>query len=107
MNEHYAEIEKEEERNIFLTDEILKPLREEKSEEWFKELTSYAEESGTHYPFEIVTKPLGKWQEEEEYPLLNGVWVEQSSSYGCEDCYYGTVTVKIDDNRYLEMPFNC
>lgn len=107
LDDYYNELDQEREANKAITNEILNPLKSEKSEEWFKDLMDYAKEAETHNPFKIVEKPKGQWQEEGCYESLGGVWVEQSSPYPCEDCYYGTVTVKIDEKRYLEMPFSC
>jgi len=107
MDEYYAEETKFHENNKRISDRILKILKAVKSEEWYSELMEYSKEAETHNPFAIVRKPKGQYQGEDEYELLGGVWVEQSSSYPCEDCYYGTVTVKIDEKRYLEMPFAC
>lgn len=88
-----------------VTDDILTEVKSEKGEKWLEELLEYAKECETHNPFKIVNTPKGEYQEE-NYELLQGAWVEQSSSYGCEDCYYGTVSVKIAEGRYLEMPFS-
>lgn len=107
MDEHYEDIAAQQKEYQQKTDDILNEIKSLKSTEWMEELLQYAKDSEIHNPFEIVTKPKGQWQEESEYPTLGGVWVDQSSSYGCEDCYYGTVTVKVDENKYLEMPFAC
>jgi hypothetical protein len=98
---HYAE------NCLRITNRILTVLKRVKGDQWYSELIEYSNEAEAHNPFIIVRSPVGQWQEESEYELLGGVWVDQSSSYPCEDCYYGTVTVKIDDKRWLEMPFNC
>lgn len=106
LDEYYNELDQEREANKKVTDRILKALRNIKSEGWYNELIEYAKECEAHDPFNIVRDPKGEWQEE-GYEYLGGAWVEQSYSYPCEDCYYGTVTVKIDEKRYLEMPFSC
>jgi hypothetical protein len=106
MDECYEEERKFNEKNKQKSDRILKVLRKIKGEEWYSELIDYSKEAETHNPFNIVRKPKGQYQEESDYELLGGVWVEQSTSYPCEDCYYGTVTVKIDEKRWLEMPFS-
>ena len=106
MDEYYSEQIKFDENNSRITNRILKTLKLIKGEQWYSELMEYAKEAETHNPFTIVRNPIGDWQDE-EYDLLGGVWVNQSNSYPCEDCYYGTVTVKIDEKRYLEMPFSC
>ena len=106
MDECYAEERKFDENNTRISNRIFKAVKSIKGEKWYSELIEYAEEAETQNPFRIVKKPTGKWQEE-EYELLGGVWVEQFGGYPIEDSFYGTVTVKIDDRRYLEMPFSC
>lgn len=107
MNECHQEEMRYDENCRRITKRLLNVLKRVKGDQWHSDLIEYAKEAETHNLFIIVRKPVGQWQAESEYESLGGVWVEQSSSYPCEDCYYGTVTVKIDDNRWLEMPFSC
>ena len=107
MDECYAEEIKFDENNKRISDRILKVLKSVKSEEWYSELMEYSKEAETHNPFRIVKKPKGNWQKEREFESLGGVWVDQHGGYPIEDLFYGTVTVKIDDRRYLEMPYSC
>jgi len=106
MHEYYEEQYRLDEKNKRISDRVLKVLKRLKGDEWYSNLIEYAKEAEAHNPYLIVRKPLGQWQEESDYELLGGVWVDQSSSYPCEDCFFGTVTVKIDDRRWLEMPFS-
>lgn len=106
INEYYQELIRIDKLNEIKTTRILKVLENIKSKEWYLDLMEYSKESGVNHPFDIVRKTRGTYQEEEEYSF-GGVWIEQSSSYPCEDCYYGTIYIKIDDKRYLEMPFEC
>ena len=107
MSEYFEEEKKEEEKRYKKTTRILNALQRIKPCQWFEDLNDYAKEAETHNPFKIVKKPKGNWQEETEFESLEGVWVEQHGGYPIEDSFYGTVTVKIDDRRYLEMPFSC
>jgi predicted KAP-like P-loop ATPase len=107
MSEYFEEERKEAERTQIITNRILNALKNIKPCQWFEDLNDYAKESETHNPFKIVKKPKGNWQEEGDYESLGGVWVEQMGGYPIEDSFYGTVTVKIDEKRYLEMPFSC
>lgn len=106
MNEYYQELIRIDNLNEIKTNRILKVLKKIKSDKWYNDLIEYSKESGVNHPFNIVRETIGRYQEDDEYSF-GGVWVNQSSSYPCEDCYYGTLYIKIDDKRYLEMPFNC
>jgi hypothetical protein len=104
----YIEKERiEEEKQFKTTARILNALQRIKPCQWFDDLNDYAKEAEVHNPFRIVKKPIGNYQEETEFESLGGVWVDQHGGYPVEDSFYGTVTVKIDDRRYLEMPFSC
>lgn len=107
MSEYFEEERIEEEKRFKQTSRILNALQRIKPCQWFEDLTDYAKEAETHNPFRIVKKPKGNWQKETEFESLGGVWVDQYGGYPIEDSFYGTVTVKIDDRRYLEMPYSC
>jgi hypothetical protein len=107
MSEYFEEERIEEEKRLKTTTRILNALQRIKPCQWFKDLNDYAKEAEVHNPFRIVKKPIGNYQEETESESLGGVWVDQHGGYPIEDSFYGTVTVKIDDRRYLEMPFSC
>ena len=105
MAEYYEEERIEEEKRLKTTNRILNALKKIMPIEWITDLKDYAKEAGVHNPFKIVKKPKGKYQTENEFKNLKGVWAEQQGGYPIEDSFYGTVTVKIDDRRYLQMPF--
>ena len=107
MAEYFEEERIEEEKRFKTTTRILNALQRIKPCQWFEDLNDYAKEAEVHNPFRIVKKPIGNYQEETEFESLGGVWVDQHGGYPIEDSFYGTVTVKIDDRRYLEMPYSC
>ena len=107
MAEYFEEERIEEEKRFKTTTRILNALQRIKPCQWFEDLNDYAKEAEVHNPFSIVKKPIGNYQEETEFESLGGVWVVQRGGYPIEDSFYGTVTVKIDDRRYLEMPYSC
>lgn len=107
MDEYYNEMRIEDVKNEAITNKIMNALEKIKSKEWMEDLKLCAIESETHNPFKIVKKPKGNYQKENELENLEGVWVDQSGGYPIEDSFYGTITVKIGERRYLEMPFSC
>jgi len=94
------------EEELRINERILKAVQNFNTSEWLEDLKKYMEESEVNGTFKIVRKPQGQKQKE-NYEHLTEVWVNQSTSYPCEDCYYGTVTVEIKPGRWLEMPFSC
>ena len=83
---------------------ILKAIKAEKGNEWFSELEMLMEESEVCGAFKIVEEPNGEKQESSE--LIGDEWVDQYSVGDSGDSWEGTITVKIGDKRYLEMPFS-
>lgn len=107
MAEYFEEETIKDEKRLKTTNRILNALQRMKPCQWFEDLNDYAKESQVHNPFKIVKKPVGTYQKEDDFKSLGGVWVDQNGGYPIEDSFYGTVTVKIDDRRYLEMPYSC
>lgn len=83
---------------------ILKAIKAEKGNEWFAELECLMEESEVGGAFKIVDEPSGEKQESSE--LIVDEWVDQYSVGDSGDSWEGTITVKIENKRYLEMPFS-
>jgi len=83
---------------------ILEIIKQEKGEDWYAELCELIEESQIHGEFEIVKKPYGNKQEASE--LIEWEWVDQRSVGDSGDSFEGFVTVKINDDKYLKMPFS-
>jgi len=97
MREYYDGIAKHNEP-------ILKAIKDEKGNDWYKELESLMEDSEVGGAFKIVEEPSGELQESSE--LIINEWVDQYSVGDSGDCWEGTITVKIGDKKYLEMPFS-
>jgi hypothetical protein len=97
MKEYHDEIE----RN---NAPILKAVKEEKGDEWFEELENLMEESEVGGAFKIVAKPNGEKQSSGD--LIKWEWVDQYSVGDSGDSWEGTITVKISNGKYLEMPFS-
>jgi len=83
---------------------ILKAIKAKKGNEWFAELECVMIESEVGSAFKIVDEPSGRKQESSD--LIKYEWVEQYSVGYSNDIWEGTITVKIDDKKYLEMPFS-
>lgn len=85
---------------------LLQVLKKVKGRDWVNGLQSMMKSEGVHGPIAITrNRPNPILREDEDGPLKE-VWVRQRSSgnpagYG----YYGTIWVKIDSRRYLELQF--
>lgn len=106
MDEHYQEEVKMQQLYKSQSDRIMDVLAKIKSSEWMQELKDYCIEAGAYNPFKIVRKPKGHYQEELEFPEFGGVWVDQYTGHEPDD-YYGTIAIKIDEKRWLELPYHC
>ena len=83
---------------------ILNAIKAEKGNEWFAELKELMNESEVGGAFKIVDKPSG--DEQEVSGLIECEWIDQYSVGDSGDSWEGTVTVKISEGKYLEMPFS-
>lgn len=70
----------------------------------YKELLMVIEDSENTWGFKIEDSPVGKFQMEDEYPELIGIWVNQTTNGGMSgDEYAGTVSVKLKNNSYFKF----
>jgi hypothetical protein len=83
---------------------ILNAIKEENGQEFYDDLEAYMQESEVCGAFKIVTEPRGEKQE--EGGIIEFVWVDQRSVGDSGDSWEGTITVKISEVKYLEMPFS-
>jgi hypothetical protein len=73
----------------------------------FDEIEHVIEDSDHTYDFKIVDEPKGEFQQEDEYPVLGGIWVDQTTNGGYTgDDFAGTVSIKIDNRNYLEFAYS-
>ncbi|MGH2666101.1 hypothetical protein [Flavobacterium sp.] len=105
MNEYFEELTIHRENEKRINDRILKAVEKLKGKDWFEDLKHYMKDAELCGTFSITRKPKGTFQKE-GYEHLPGVWVDQYTGYECDD-YYGTVSVQLKENRWLEMPFSC
>src|ERR1035437_7486963 len=83
---------------------ILNAIKEENGQEFYDDLEAYMQESEVCGAFKIVTEPRGEKQE--EGGIIEFVWVDQRSVGDSGDSWERTITVKISEVKYLEMPFS-
>jgi hypothetical protein len=92
-----AEISKKNER-------ILKAVRNQKGEDYYKCLLDFINDSEVNGAMQIVRKPKGEFQRE-SYGVIKNAWVEQYSVGDTGDSFEGFVSVKLKQGRWLQMPF--
>ena len=75
--------------------------------EMFKDIEDAILHSEYAYNYKITDAPKGEFQQEDEYPALGGIWVDQTTNGGYSgDDFAGTVSVKIDDRNYFEFTYS-
>lgn len=65
-----------------------------------------AENVDRSYNFKIVSKPVGEFQKEQDYSMLNGAWINQTCG-PCEDDYSGTICIELWGDKYLKFNYEC
>ncbi len=86
---------------------ILDDIKLKVSDDIYKEILIVIEESENTYNFQILDKPKGKFQDEDDFVYLGGFWVDQTTNGGYTgDEYAGTVSIKIDEDVYLQFNYS-
>jgi len=92
----------ENEKNL----KILEDIKLKVSDDIYQEILIIIEESEHTYNFQILDKPKGKFQED-DFEYLGGFWVDQTTNGGYDgDSYAGTVSIKIDEDEYLQFNYS-
>jgi len=105
MDDHYTELNKIVAEENRINNRILKAILKVKGKEFYESLLLTIEEDEcTNGSFEIVNKPLGQYQKE-DFGEIKGLWVEQHSAGYEGDSFWGFVSVKLKENKWLQMPF--
>ena len=87
---------------------ILAKVHALSSKEFYKDFLEWLseEENGVIGYYEILDKPKGEYQTEDEYGLIKGMWVDQYVTPMIEDDYHGYLTIKLENGKYFECSFN-
>jgi len=88
-----------------INNRILRAIKNIKGEKFYKDLLRCMEENEVGDGFNIVKKPRGEAQKE-KYGRIKEIWVSQQAVGDSGDSWEGTVSVKIKDDKWLEMPFS-
>lgn len=89
----------EEKEELYKKDILfLENLKKEISSKYFNYIKFEMENSENPHIYRFINKPIGKAQYEEEGDYT--VFIDQYTGC-CEDDYYGTVCMKISNNKYL------
>lgn len=56
---------------------------------------------------EIVSEPQGNDQAEDSGKIVKKVYVDQWTQGCIEDSYAGYIYAKIEENKWLKIPYNC
>ena len=98
-----AEAEKEQQEKEIL---VLEEVKAVVTPEMFEEIESCLVDSDNTYGYKITDKPQGEFQQEDEYPALGGIWVDQTTNGGMAgDDFAGTISIKLGENKYFEFGY--
>ena len=87
-------------------EQVLNTIKQAKGAAYYNDLTKFMNEcEHDNSKIQITEEPNGDYQNE-SWGLITGSWVDQRAGAAGDD-YYGTVTVKLSDKKYLEIPFQC
>lgn len=104
--EAYFEFQKEIEQE---NQKILGQLEQELPKEFFDSIQKVIEETTEYFvptPMKIVKEPRGE-EQSEDTGTIKTIWVDQRSVGDSGDSYEGFVYVKLEENRFLQIPFSC
>lgn len=103
MSEYYDYLALENKKN----ERLLRAIKKVKGKTFYKYLTEIIEESeGIQGLAEIVSKPTGKYQEEDYGRTIKGIWIEEWSVGMDGDSYNGTVCVQLKPNKFLKFNYS-
>lgn len=86
---------------------VLGIVKSKVSKKAFDDILYYIDVSENTYDYLITDKPKGKFQKEEEFEELDGLWVDQTVNGGyLGDEYAGTVSIKILENEYFQFNYS-
>lgn len=101
MNDHYKQASRHNTR-------ILKAVGSVKGNAFRRNLIEAIKDSEANgEKMQLVKKPKGNFVKAKYGRQIPGYWCDQwNVGYEC-DCFEGTVTFKLKDEMYLEVPFSC
>lgn len=85
--------------------EILSKIESKVTKEQYEDILTAIKESEYTFNFKITDKPKGAFQD--DYDHIDGIWVNQTTNGGWTgDEFAGTVSIKIQDDEYLEFEYS-
>ena len=111
LEEETERYRKEEEHILLNDDRILRAIKSVMGDEFHKEIEEFIENLGFCWMYHIMDEPKGDYQEEDEFPLFKGVWVDQWCNGGYfGDDYQGHVYIKIErpnkKDKYIQIQYS-
>ena len=108
MEDYQDEIIKEANEQAKKDNEVLEKIHILSTKEFYKDFLKWIsdEENGIIGYYNIVEKPKGKYQTEDDFGLIKGMWVDQYTTPTVEDDYHGYLTIELENGEYFECSFN-
>lgn len=108
MDAAHAEIEKEQAIEKLSNDRLIKVLKKRNGTGWVKGLMLLCSDCDVHGRMEIVRNhPRKEYWQEENFGPIKEMWVLQYSVGDSGDSFAGTIWLKIDKKRFLQLMFSC
>lgn len=104
MDECEEERIKIEEEEARVNNRLLNVILRVKGKKFYKDLLFIIKDCQVHGQFEIIETPQGKYQEE-GHDAIKGYWVYQCQADDSGDSFYGGISVKLKEKKYLLMFF--
>lgn len=86
---------------------LFKVIKKLKGKRFVNDLKFLNKYNDSNLPYYISKKPLGKIQSEYETRVIKEAYVEQWTTGMEGDSFAGNISVKIRENQFIIMPFNC
>ena len=97
MEDHYKDLIEAEKEDL----KLLAECKEEMSDKDYEIMVFSIDELGFTHSYEFVKKPIGNYQEEDNY------WVNQTTNGGFTgDEFAGTLCFKVKKGKYLKIHYS-
>ncbi len=88
-----------------INNRIFKAIKNQLGQKFHDTLNELAIETEVSGAFALVKSPKGEYQPDEEWDMINGIWVDQRCVGEFGDSWEGQVYVKLKEGLFLEMAY--
>lgn len=107
MDMYYQEMHEHDMAVKWNNENLFKVIIKKRGRAFAKDLKDLNEHNDSNIGYYIRKKPLGKLQKESDLRVIKEIYVEQWN-VGIEgDSFAGNISVEVDKNQFIIMPFSC